>query len=180
MTSLKWIGVGATMLVGVSLVAPPAQAAYIVTLLQAGSNVVATGSGTIDTAGLSPAGSSSATAGIVPSFGGIVTGPASGALTDEYTGVTGPASFGSGSGSGTRASSGSGDIVGIFGSVNELAVPAGYSGASLLDSSTYDNTTLAGLGVTPGTYVYRLETRTGTRSRSRSETPRCRNLQALP
>ena len=70
MTSLKWIGVGATMLVGVSLVAPPAQAAYIVTLLQAGSNVVATGSGTIDTAGLSPAGSSSAAPGIVPTSGG--------------------------------------------------------------------------------------------------------------
>ena len=50
-----------------------------------------------------------------------------------------------------------------------------------LDSSTYDNTTLAGLGVTPGTYVYRLtETGPGTRSRSRSEPPRCRNPQALP
>jgi len=38
-------------MLGFGLSAAPAQAAYIVTLAQAGSNVVATGSGTIDASG---------------------------------------------------------------------------------------------------------------------------------
>ena len=57
MTFLKQIGgaaaISMAMVIGSGLSAPPAQAAYIVTLAQVGSNVVATGSGTIDTAGLS-------------------------------------------------------------------------------------------------------------------------------
>jgi hypothetical protein len=43
---------GAALLIGCGLSTPPAQAAYIVTLEQVGSNVVATGSGTLDTAAL--------------------------------------------------------------------------------------------------------------------------------
>lgn len=41
------------MLVGAGLSAPPAQAGYLVTLTQQGSDVVATGSGTIDLTDLS-------------------------------------------------------------------------------------------------------------------------------
>ena len=44
--------IGAAMLIGSSLSAPPAQAAYIVDLTQEGSNVVATGSGTLDVSDL--------------------------------------------------------------------------------------------------------------------------------
>jgi hypothetical protein len=55
MAFMKWVAgaaaLGAAMLV--SLFTPSAQAAYIVALTQQGSNVVATGSGTIDLAGLS-------------------------------------------------------------------------------------------------------------------------------
>jgi hypothetical protein len=40
------------MLIGSGLSAPSAQATYIVTLVQQGSDVVATGSGTIDLSGL--------------------------------------------------------------------------------------------------------------------------------
>jgi hypothetical protein len=45
---------GVAMLIGGGVSAQPAQAAYTVTLEQMGSNVVATGSGTIDLTGLSP------------------------------------------------------------------------------------------------------------------------------
>jgi hypothetical protein len=57
MTFVKVITVaaalGIALLIGGGLCAPPAQAGYIVTLTQQGANVVATGSGTIDTTGLS-------------------------------------------------------------------------------------------------------------------------------
>jgi hypothetical protein len=156
MTFLKQIGGAAALgvaMLGSGLSAPPAQAAYIVTLAQAGSNVVATGSGTIDLAGLFRRAEAIVAASISPTTGLIVTGPASGELVNVYTGFTGPASFGSGGT--TFASSGSEDTVGIGDSDNFLAVPAGYvSGSPLADSATYDNQTFSSLGVTPGVYVW--------------------------
>jgi hypothetical protein len=56
---------------------------YIVTLQEVGSNVVATGSGTIDTTGLSLVVSSSINARIFPNVALIVTGPDSPAGVDE-------------------------------------------------------------------------------------------------
>ena len=136
--------------------AVPAQAAYIVTLQQVGADVVATGSGPIDTTDLTGLGNGLAGAGI---GGGtvIVTGPPSLGTADGFRGFTGPASFGSGGG--TIASSGTGDLVGLDASANPalaaLAVPAGYvSGNPLSDMSTYNNATFASLGVTPGTYEW--------------------------
>jgi elongation factor P hydroxylase len=141
----------------------PAQAGYTVTLQQVGPNVVATGSGPLDLTGLlftlsrcceNPA--------IHPSGntnGGVIirTGPTSSSV-DIYRGPERLVSIGSGSG--TAASSGSGDMVGVatlvFGNrFNILSVPTGYvSGNPLSDSATYNNATLATLGVTPGTYVW--------------------------
>src|SRR6516162_5994902 len=130
----------------------PAQA-YTVTLEQVGSNVVATGSGPINLTGLTFDGTSSGgTTGITPNLGGIFTGPTSGLMADVYLGVSGPSNFGSGNA--TLASSGSGDLVGLFGIGGSLSVPAGYvSGAPLSDSMTFDNATFTSLGATPGTYV---------------------------
>jgi hypothetical protein len=133
----------------------PAQADYIVTLLQVGPNVVATGSGTIDWTGLTLQ-SSSATgpaANIQPQVAVIVTGQRANPKVDIYTGFTGPTNFGSG---GFKlADFGSGDQVGVRPTFDELFVPAGYvSGSPLVDSSTYNNATFSSLGVTPGTYVW--------------------------
>jgi VPDSG-CTERM motif len=132
--------------------------AYSVTLQQVGSNVVASGSGPINLTGLTfflPG--IDFTARIRAGGGVIITGPPGGSGdVDVYTGFTGPTSFGSGFF--FFPNTGSGDIVGIdaqssFGGL--LAVPPGYvSGTALSDSMTFNNATLASLGVTPGTYVW--------------------------
>ena len=148
---------GVATLIGAGLSSPPARAAYTVTYEQEGSNVVASGMGTIDLAALSIFENASAEASMAPFEGILDTGPTSYTLVDEYQGaITGPTSFGSGIF--TAANSGSGDMVGISnGSVFGqpiVTVPSGYvSGAALSDTATYDNTTLSLLGATPGTYT---------------------------
>ena len=132
------------------ILSQPAQAGYIVTLQQVGSNVVATGSGAFDLTGLTFIQNSSTTAGIQPNAAFLSV--ASGSI-NEYNGFSGPSSFGPGLGG--FASSSSGDAVFIDGSVSVLAVPSGYVSNSLLsDSSTYINATFSSLGVTPGIYEW--------------------------
>jgi hypothetical protein len=70
--------------------------------------------------------------------------------------MTGPSSFGTGSGS---AKSGTGDFGGVelySGTGNgALAVSPEYvSGTQFTGSDTYDNKTIAGLGLTVGIYTY--------------------------
>ena len=144
----------------------PAQAGYTVTLQQVGPDVVATGSGAIGLHGLTFSHSSSANPAIVPSSSNflvrgvsIYTGPASSSVDSYFVPQSGPTGFGSGSA--TYASSGSGDMVGIFEGfiygdpLRLLSVPRGYvSGTALSDMATYSGNTLATLGVTPGTYVW--------------------------
>jgi hypothetical protein len=145
----------------------PAQAGYTVTLQQVGPNVVATGSGRIDLAGLTFFQSTSLNPGISPLgtgsfrthriFAGISTGPTSSSV-DSYLGARGPTSLGNFSA--MSASSGSGDMVGIaansspfYGDEVRLSVPKGYvSGTFLSDSATYTGNFA---GITPGTYVWK-------------------------
>jgi hypothetical protein len=63
---------GLAMLIGPS--ATPAEAGYVVTLEEVGSNAIATGMGPIDLTGLSLTGSDgiTAAAGVLPSFGIII------------------------------------------------------------------------------------------------------------
>jgi hypothetical protein len=133
----------------------PAQAGYMVTLVQQGSNVVATGSGPIDLTGLTPVlpnPNSFVLPGMIPDLGLIQTGPAPSVIA-RYSGSSGPTNFGTGSE--TFASSGSGDFVGLAGVGNSLVVPQGYvSGNPLSDSAIYNNATFSSLGVTPGTYEW--------------------------
>src|SRR2546430_1086653 len=116
----------------------PAQAGFIVTRQQVGPDVVTTGSGAIDLTGLTLLGSS----GHLVSYGGRISGPTFGGRRFEIS-----------------VSSRSGETVGIatvplIGVV--LTVPAGYvSGTALSDSATYSDASLATLGVTPGTYVWK-------------------------
>jgi len=136
-------------------VARAAQAGYVVTLKQIGADIVATGSGAIDLTGLQGVGLSGATAKIQPVAADIFTGATVLLPVDVYVGgsIGGPGSFGSGFGS--LASSGSGDLVGISGIFRNLFVPPGYvSGTALSDTATYNNATFSSLGVTPGRYKW--------------------------
>ena len=114
-----------------------AQAGYIVTLQQVGPDVVATGSGAINLTGLTFSHSGSINPAINPfsnSFlvrgASIYTGPASSSVDSYFVPQSGPTSFGSGGL--TLASSGSGDMVGIFEGFiygdpqGLLSVPRGY------------------------------------------------------
>jgi hypothetical protein len=144
----------------------PAQAGYTVTLQQVGPNVIATGSGAINLTGLRFYQSVSVNPGLIAAFCNgvnsgmsIVTGPTSSSV-NIYSGYfTGPGAFGDCSWSFISASSGGGDMVGIgvrsFFKQVDISVPRGYvSGTALSDSATYNNATLATLGVRPGTYVW--------------------------
>jgi hypothetical protein len=147
-------------ILGCGLTVPLAQADYTVTVVQQGNNVIATGSGTLDLAGLElnpPSclvGGCFTNAGMNPLGGDISTGPVDEVPSRFYTGFTGPASFGSRDHF-TLPSSGSGDTVDIDGTFEILSVPLDYvSESALSDKSTYDNQTFRSLGVTPGTYVW--------------------------
>jgi hypothetical protein len=146
--------IGAAMLIG--LVAPSAQAGYVVDLTQEAGGVLATGGGRIDLTGLIFQGNGSDTASLLPDFGQVSTGPAfppTISPTDVYFGITGPESFGSGTGA--AASSGSGELVGIVATTDHLETPHGYvSDAFLSDTSTYSGATFASLGVKPGRYEW--------------------------
>jgi len=140
----------------------PAAAAFVLTVSQSGSNVIGTGSGSIDVSGLADYGATGA-GGLVwasyPGTGGsaLGLGPA-GANAEAYLGaISGPVSFGSGPE--YNASSGSGDSVAIASLVGAgqgaVFVPTGYvSGAALADTATWQGTTIAGLGLLPGAYTY--------------------------
>jgi hypothetical protein len=144
---------GVAALIGSGLSSAPARAAFTVTLEQEGSDVVATGSGSIDTAGLNFVLNNGFFALVAPALAEISTGPVTAPSGGLYMGFTGPGSFGGGGF--TFADSGSGDLVGILGFDNVLRLPAGYvSGTALSDTATYDNATLASLGATPGTYTW--------------------------
>ena len=88
---------------------------------------------------------------------GICTGPTSSSV-DFYFGLNGPTSFGYGCFNAlpaVAAATWSGYSRIIDGDASFLSVPRGYvSGTFLSDSATYSGTTLASLGVTPGTYVW--------------------------
>jgi hypothetical protein len=154
----KAILAASLLLVGGLAFGPSAKANYVLDLTQVGSNVVVNGSGTIDLTGLTYVATSGPSVSFLdPSYGTVTTGSA-GATPEDFTGFTGPTTFGTGGY--TKASSGSGDYVGIDGKAVDslpplLAVPDGYvSGGSLSSSAIFDNETLASLGVTPGTYVW--------------------------
>lgn len=150
--SLRGLSV-ALALGGLVLVAPQARAEFIITLQQVGSDVVATGSGTINLIGLSNPASQSDGGFIYPSNGILGVGPSNASSVEAYLGISGPSSFGNGSAA--IASSGTGTEVSIAGFVDGLAVSSSYtSGTAITDSATWDSETLAGLGITPGTYTW--------------------------
>ena len=130
---------GVAMLIGVGLCAPQAQAAYVVTVEQVGSGVVATGAGSIDFSALIFYGAGGDSAGLSASDGVVAVGPTIDTPDTYYAGIAGPvATFGTGGP--FDASSGAGAIVGLgtFGQIGGgvVAVPQGYAPGTPLGTST--------------------------------------------
>jgi hypothetical protein len=146
-----------TSLIGTT--AGPAQAAYVVTLTQDGSNLVAAGSGTLDLTDLSFDSDESGTGDsvvVVPQVGLIAIGLGGGQEISAFTGLTGPTNFGtSGPGGNMEADNATGDYVGVYGVLSSIFVPASYiSGSPLSDSATWDNQSFSSVGATPGAYKW--------------------------
>lgn len=133
------------------LASVPVQAAVVFDLKEVGSDVLFTGSGTINLSSLTYSGDAPVQGLMVPSFAYAVI--ADGSIT-AYSGLSGPTSIGSSMAT-TYATSMLGDSFGFFGLVHGLMVPQGYtSGGLLAATATFANQTLATLGATVGTYVW--------------------------
>jgi hypothetical protein len=127
---------------------------YVVTIEQDGANVVAAGAGEIDTTGFpgSFASGGNAYSAIGPDIPYIYIG--TGGWAGYGISITGQSNFGAGTL--TFASASSGDVVGIQATLpTTIYLPSDYaSNTALSDSATWDDATLASLGLTPGTYVW--------------------------
>lgn len=135
-------------------IASNAHAVYTVNILETGGNVVATGSGSLNTTGLTLSiGNVACSPHGLVSNTFLCTGPqpaglyAIGALTPLLSGLT--------SGPSTVANTSTGTPVYLGGS--NLLLPAGYvSGSALANSSTFNGRTFASMGLTPGTRTLNL------------------------
>ena len=137
--------------VGLAAISTSANAAVIIDITQQGNNVVATGSGTVDTTDLSSSTSDFPFTGIVEGdLAGVILGP-TGGTSHFYTGISSYGSFGGGVQH--DATSGTGDFFGTADGF--LLLPTGYvSGTPLSGTDTYNSSTVSSLGLTPGTYVF--------------------------
>jgi hypothetical protein len=133
--------------------APQAEAGIVVTIDQVGSNVVATGNGTINLTDLTlAAGGEHDNAVLFANRPAIIIGAGVLPTGSIYDTLTGPSNFGAGGF--FLASSSTGDHFGLF-TTTDFVVPTGYVSGSLLSATaTWDDTTLAALGITDGTYVW--------------------------
>jgi VPDSG-CTERM motif len=154
MTTKKTCFYGILALVGLLglAITQSARANFIETITQVGTDVVVTGSGTIDFTDLTLSSTIGAGASIVPNAGIVVIGPV--ATVNIWTGISGPASFGSGGL--TNANNSTGDTVGIRNGANhDLGLAQSYlSGSPLSGTATFNSATFASLMIDPGTYTW--------------------------
>jgi hypothetical protein len=126
---------------------------FNVTISQVGPDVVWSGSGSFNLAALTSAGSSTIGAGFQAGQAIWAIGP--NVPVDTYSGtITYPTTFGAG---GVGVTSTSGSTFGVLpgGSGRLLYVPSGYvSNTTISGSATYASQTIAGMGLTSGTYTW--------------------------
>jgi hypothetical protein len=116
--------------------------------------VVVTGSGTMNLSGVnSEATATGYNPGVYPTEDNIASGPANSSFaTDIWFSPTGPSSFGWAAFTSTLTGTGNFVEFQFAGSSVEFGVPTNYvSNTALSDTSTYSNTTLSAMGLTPGT-----------------------------
>lgn len=139
----------AGMTAGLILAASPAHAVYNIVMTETGGNVVATGSGSINTAGMNLQVLPNTCNVMSPSGRTLCMGSGTAGL---YSSLATPLpSFGTGFPAGLSSSSGHP----FFVSDRAIYLPAGYvSGSALSSTATWNAKTFASLGVTPGTYTW--------------------------
>jgi hypothetical protein len=154
MHSLKLV---AGTLFGLAALSTSASASYVINTTQQGTGVLASGAGTIDLTDLTPIGTGTNVAQVDEGDALLQVGVGVVGGLDVYSGISGPASFGPANVFSIDyvASSSAGNPFAIAGAGNVIGVPGGYvSGALISGTGTFDNTTIAGLGLTLGTYTY--------------------------
>lgn len=142
----------------------PARAVFTINVLEVGANVVASGSGSINTTGLTPdVGGFTTTAWpyISGALGGITSHADGNRPLRQYSGVvSGPASFGTGAttfANGGAADTGGASLI-YMNSLSTggiLAVDSAYvSGTNFTNGAQWTGASFATLGLTPGTYTF--------------------------
>jgi hypothetical protein len=135
---------------------PTPTSGLVVTILEVGSDVIMSGSGSLNLTGLIE-GSVQTAGGINGTLGYWVIGQSNLFFARKFFGNNlnvYPNSFGSGY---TAPTSYSGQTFGIQdGSLGkDIILPIGYtSGSPLSGTATFANKTISGMGLTPGTYLY--------------------------
>ena len=147
------------LVAALALAMPTAQAAITITIVESGSDVVATMSGDIDIGVLTPSLTGTAALPIIyyasPTDYSYGVGAGGGAAVDVY-----PVTFTTAEPLNTLAvnevaDSSTGSYVGVQAlGGDELLVPAGYGSGLLSGTATWSGQTLASLGLTPGSYVF--------------------------
>lgn len=136
-------------------------AAIMITAFESMGSIQFSGMGTLNLDGLTFESQGFADTRLWPSRSTLVMGENPPAIlsVEVYSGISGPQSIGNGS-SLTSQDFGDGDRFGIgFGQPDDgrLLVPLGYvSGSSLVARNVYPGSTLASLGLIPGTYQWNL------------------------
>lgn len=157
------------------LAGTPARAAYVLNLTETEAGVFGQGSGSINLSGLTKT-SEGILPGAARALAGLVIIGAQ-AEADQYSGlISGPSGFGAGDLI-SLATTGSGFIIGVFGSANtpngptlfspsDIILPNNYiSGADLgVSTAEWTGASFASLGISPGTYIWQWDTGSGTDS----------------
>tara|TARA_R110002111_G_scaffold30696_1_gene63090 strand:- start:43 stop:615 length:573 start_codon:yes stop_codon:yes gene_type:complete len=123
-----------------------------ITVVESGSDLIMTATGSLDTTGLTAAGNTTYSPYLYPQNGAVITG-ANNAAATYYSGATAfGGSFGT-AGFTAADAGGSGDLVYV--SAFYLGLPQSYiDGTSLTSTNTFTDKSFSSLGLIEGTYVW--------------------------
>ncbi len=135
------------------------QAAISAFIVESGSDVFLSYSGTLDLTDLTLTSSASTNGGVFEILSSAIFGGPSLTNVDPYLGITGPTTFFSASSASfVDVLSGTGDIFGIIAgnglTTPGLYVPVGYTNSALSGSGTIAGQSLSSLNLVPGIYTW--------------------------
>lgn len=156
------ITVGAAFVVSaLGIVSFPATAAVTIDVTQVGANVVFDATGSLNLTGATPEGPNGGYGqGFISGGNNWYVAPGPGGPVDDYALTSFAGAFGTNATFITPPDASSGDnffIWGDSGVIAQVGVTSGYiSGSPISSGMEFDGATIAGFGMTPGTYEYTL------------------------